>query len=93
MRLRQRRLRSWLRHERMTVAMALAEMTHHTAPRGSKMARAGEEESEMQYTAKVRKTPPSQPVLFSLYEEEPGGGRPASLAEPPGHRNGFRSAP
>ena len=25
----------------------------------------------------------SQPVLFSLYEEEPGGRRPASLAEPP----------
>ena len=31
---RERRLRSWLRHERMTVAMALAEVTHHTAPRG-----------------------------------------------------------
>ena len=31
MRRRQRRLRSWLRHERMTVAMTLAEMTHHTA--------------------------------------------------------------
>ena len=30
---RQRRLRSWLRHERMTVAVALAEMKHHTAPR------------------------------------------------------------
>ena len=30
---RQRRLRSWLRHERMTVAMALAESTHHAAPR------------------------------------------------------------
>ena len=34
MRRRQRRLRSWLRHERMTVAMTLAEMTHHTAPGG-----------------------------------------------------------
>ena len=43
MRRRQRRLRSWLRHERMTVAMTLAEMTHHTAPRGPKMARVGEE--------------------------------------------------
>ena len=37
---RERRLRSWLRHERMTVAMALAEVTHHTAPRGQKTARA-----------------------------------------------------
>ena len=35
MRRRQRRLRSWLRHERMTVAMALAEMTdeEYDAPR------------------------------------------------------------
>ena len=38
----------------------------------------------MNYTAKVRKTPPPQPVLFSLFKEEPGGGRLASLAEPPG---------
>ena len=47
------------------------------------MARAGEEESEMKFTATFRTTPPPQPVLFSLYEEEPGGRRPASLAEPP----------
>ena len=30
---RMRRLRQWQRHERMTVAMALAEATHHAAPR------------------------------------------------------------
>ena len=40
---RERRLRSLLRHERMTVRMALAEVTHHTAPRGQKTARAREE--------------------------------------------------
>ena len=39
---RQRRLRSMLRHERMSVAMALAECTHHSAQR-QKMARAGGE--------------------------------------------------
>ena len=39
-RLRQRRLRSHLRHERMAVAMALAESTHHSAQR-QKTARAG----------------------------------------------------
>ena len=39
---RQRRLRSWLRHERMTVAMTLAEKLHHTS-RGQKLARVGEE--------------------------------------------------
>ena len=31
---RERRLRSWLKHERLTVAMALAEASHHTAPQG-----------------------------------------------------------
>ena len=40
---RERRLRAHLRHARMTVAMALAESTHHSAPRGQKMARAGGE--------------------------------------------------
>ena len=39
---RQRRLRSWLRHERMTVAMTLAEKLHHTS-RGQKLAMVGEE--------------------------------------------------
>ena len=41
MRRRQRRLRSWLRHERMTVAMLLAAREHHTTPRG-RLARSGE---------------------------------------------------
>ena len=39
---RQRRLRQFLRHERLSVAMALAESQHHTS-RGQKKARAGEE--------------------------------------------------
>ena len=38
---RERRLRAYLRYARMSVAMALAECTHHSAPRGQKMARAG----------------------------------------------------
>ena len=37
---RERRLRSHLRHERMAVALALAESLHHSAQR-PKMARAG----------------------------------------------------
>ena len=82
--MRRRRLRSWLRHERMTVAMALAEMKHHTAPRGLKMVRAWEEGHEEYDAPRRQKPPPPQQVLFSLYEEEPGGRRRASLAEPPG---------
>ena len=38
---RARRLRQFPRHERPTVAMALAELQHHTAPRGQRMARTG----------------------------------------------------
>ena len=36
-------LRQFLRHERLTVAMLLAERDHHTAPRRQKQARSGEE--------------------------------------------------
>ena len=59
---RERRLRSMLRHERMTVAMALAEMTHHSAPRRPTMARARGEESEMN-NATGQTTPPPRGVL------------------------------
>ena len=40
---RERRFRAYLRYARMSVAMALAESTHHSAPRGQKKARAGRE--------------------------------------------------
>ena len=73
----QRRLRSWLRHERMTVAMALAERTHHSS-RGQTIARAGVWGREMNYTATIRDSPTPQPELFSL-EKEPGGMRPDGL--------------
>ena len=66
---RQRRLRSWLRHERMTVAMTLAEKLHHTS-RGQKLARVGEEVVHDAHDApRGPKTPPL-------------GVRPGSLAEP-----------
>ena len=72
MRRRQRRLRSWLRHERMTVAMALAEVTHHTAPRGHMIARVREEERDELYDAKGLMTPlPSRPT--PLVEVRPQG--------------------
>ena len=78
---KQRRLRSWWRHEQQSIAAALATSLHHSS-RGQRKARAGEEESEMKYAAKFRTTPPPQPVLFSLYDEEPGGGRPEAFVEP-----------
>ena len=42
----------------MTVAMALAEVTHHAAPRGQKTARARGEERDELYDAKGLMTPP-----------------------------------
>ena len=87
---RQRRLRQWLRHERLSVAMALAEMSHHTAPRGQKTARAGEEDHEMHYTATVRTHPPPQVAgteYFELSDEDvvpARGSRPPCLGEPRG---------
>ena len=77
---RERRLRSMLRHERMSVAMALAEASHHTAPRGQRTARAGVWGREMHYTATFRDPPTPQPELFSLFDEEPGGSRPDRIA-------------
>ena len=62
-------------HERMTVAMALAEKLHHSAQRPD-MARAGVWGHELNYTATIRDPPTPQPELFSLYDEEPGGSRP-----------------
>ena len=67
---RQRRLRSWLRHERMTVAMTLAEMTHHTAPRGPKMRRVGEVVEHEKHVGLRAQKPPLPGV------------RPGSLLDP-----------
>ena len=70
--------------------MALAEASHHTAPRGQRIARAREEEREVHYTAAVRTTvPPPEPELFDLFEE-PGGGRPNLLLEPQGPQAGIQ---
>ena len=46
---RERRLRQFLRHERLSVAVALAESLHHAATRGQKMATAGGVEREENY--------------------------------------------
>ena len=83
---RERRLRSMLRHERMTVAMALAEKLHHSS-RGQRMARAGEEDLELHYTAEFRTHPPPQAagtVYFAMdVDDVPAalGSQPDRLSE------------
>ena len=59
MRRRQRRLRSWLKQERMTVVMALAEASHHSAPRVQRTARAGVWGRELNFTATIRDPSPA----------------------------------
>ena len=81
---RQRRLRQFLLHGRLSVAMALVEMQHDTAPRGQMTARAGE---ELNYTATVRTHPPPQAastVSYTFGDDEEvlaAGVRPAPLSE------------
>ena len=66
---RERRLRSWLRHEQQSIAAVLATVTHHSFSkvgtasgvlRNQKTTtRTGNgEEYETHFTAKIRKTPP-----------------------------------
>ena len=72
---RERRLRSWLRHERMTVRMELAAALHHSSFRG-----AGPETydaSRSQMTANSRE----DSVFFDLYDEDTEGARPDRLFE------------
>ena len=84
MRRRQRRLRQFLRHERLSVAMALAEFTHHSALRRPALARARGEESEMN-NATGQKTPPpraASTVHFDLFDEgDVLAARPTPLVE------------
>ena len=82
---RQRRLRSMLRHERQTVAMALAESLHHSAQR-QKTARAGEWVREEVHGEVPEAPTPQEPgtQYFHLddYDSVPelGGSRPDRLA-------------
>ena len=69
---RGRRLRAALRHERQSIATALAEFTHHAC---------GASCGRTPLLPSPSLPPPAQPDLLLLYEEEPGGVRPASLAE------------
>ena len=72
---RERRLRSWLRHERMTMRMELAAALHHSSFQG-----AGPETydaSRSQMTANSRE----DSVFFHLYDEDTEGARPDRLFE------------
>ena len=79
---RERRLGQFLRHERLSVAVALSEKKHHIS-RGQRKDWAGEWVRDALH-GQVPGAPTSQLELFQLYEEEPGGSRPPCLGEPRG---------
>ena len=68
---RERRLRATLRHGRRSVAMALAELTHHSS-RGQRTPRAWEEVENATHDAPRRqKTPPPGEWPGSLFDPRP----------------------
>ena len=81
---RERRLRQFLHHERLTVAMLLAETQHHAAPRGQNMARSRGEKSELN-NATGQKTPPPRAASTEYFTLDDDGdvlaARPTPLAE------------
>ena len=77
---RERRLRQFLRHERLSVAMALSGKKHHTS-RGQRKDRAGEWVRDALH-GQVPGAPTPQPEFFQPFEEEPGSSRPPCLGEP-----------
>ena len=77
---RERRLRQFLRHERLTVAVAFADLQHHTA---------GEEEDEQCCAPRRQHTPPphqaANTVYFTMDDDEEvlaARCRPLALVEP-----------
>ena len=62
----ERRLRSWLKHERMTVAMALAESLHHSAQRPEK----AEEQDKHGALRRQKALPPrKRPGVLSIGQQ------------------------
>ena len=86
MRRRQRRLRQFLRHERLSVATALTEFSHHTS-RGQRVATAGRVEREVNYEPRLQNPPLPQAastVFYTFGDDEvvlAAGVRPAPLSE------------
>ena len=85
---RQRRLRSWWRHEQQTVAAVLATFQHHSAPRGPRTARTGGGARDELHGHAPEDAPPqaagAQHFAMDAGEdvgEAPAAGRPAPLLE------------
>ena len=83
---RERRLRQFLRHERLTIAMLLTETNHHADPRGQTMARSGRWVRGALHSEVPEAPAPQEPGTqhFFLDDDsvpELGGSRPDRLAD------------
>ena len=76
---RQRRLRSWWRHEQQTVAAVLATVTHHSH---SKVGTANDAPRSQKKVTSTRVRPAENYELSSDDGRPTGGERPAALLEP-----------
>ena len=80
-------MRAAWRHEQQSIAQALVAHTHHSAPRRQTIARAGEGDLEMHYTATFRTHPLPQAAGTLYYPMDvddlpaAGGSRPDRLTE------------
>ena len=105
---RERRLRSWLTHERQTVRMVLAETFHHSsAPFKTKFKEEWVERHEQhealrgQNTARTREATyctsktsvGGDTAFFSLYDEEDAVWGTRPLVEPRGRKSGSSGTP
>ena len=82
---RERRLRSWWRHEAQSVAADLATAQHHSYERKKAVEHEGREVEEKGTNTALRGPvdPPPGTALFTLYDEEDAGGmRPGALPRP-----------
>ena len=86
---RERRLRSWLKHERQRVALALSEQKHHTS-RGQRKARAGRWVGDTHFTAKFRENPPSSRRSSSCRLKKSPAGRRLTGTRSAAHRRADR---
>ena len=88
---RQRRLRSWWRHEQQSVAMSLSAAAHHSHDkvaagvthdglRAQTTDRAGEAAHRAPRRQRTRAA--GEAVIFELFDEDTAGVRPGVLAEP-----------
>ena len=88
---RERRLRQWLRHERMTVAMALAEMSAPRRPTGTEHGQGRGRSARRNYTGHAPGDAPPRAASTLYFSLDDDVGVLGSMRS--GHRNGFCGAP